>query len=373
MKKLPNLLFSLAIIALAFWHWGLYFAITIFVISFLIFFHEFGHFIVAKALKVNVITFSIGFGEKILTYNFKGTQYALSAIPLGGYVQLKGQNDANPKEKNYDADSYNSLSPIKRIAILFAGPFFNLLLAFLLYIWVGFLGVDKLAPVVGKLLPNSAALGSGLMVNDRILKIDGVEIKEWDEIRKQVNLDPINLLILRDNKTLNITLTPKISKSKNIFGEDVQIPLIGISPDFEQLVKIKHTGFESLSYAYTETINASKLIYKGLYKLISGVVPIKDMAGIVAMSDITTKVAQIGLVPLLLMTALISVNLGLLNLLPLPVLDGGHIAFNLYEILFKKEVNERVFVALSYCSMVLLLALMAFTVVNDLYRMFGVN
>lgn len=369
-KQLSSLAFMVVLFGFSFYYWGVNFTATILVLSVLIVFHEFGHFVVARYFGVAVKVFSLGFGESIYSKQIGSTRYQISAIWLGGYVQLKGQNDANPKEKNFDPDSYNTLSPIKRIAILFAGPFFNIILAFLLYMAVGFLGVDKLAPNIGKVLPDSAALSAGLKQKDKVFEINGVKITHWDEIKPLVSLQKTELKIERDGKILNLSLNPKISNTKTIFGENIKAPMLGIAPSGE-LVKLYYTGFSSISYAFNETIKASKLIYLSLEKLILGIVPINQLGGIVAMADITTKAANIGISTLFIITALISVNLGLLNLLPLPVLDGGHIVFNAYEMIAKKPVNERVFVYASYASMALLFLLMAFTIINDIYRLAG--
>lgn len=369
-KQLTSLAFMVALFGFSFYYWGPYFTATILVLSALIVFHEFGHFVVARYFGVSVKVFSLGFGESIYSKQIGATRYQISAIWLGGYVQLKGQNDANPKEKNYDSDSYNVLPPIKRIAILFAGPFFNIILAFLLYIAVGFLGVDKLAPTIGKVLPNSAALSAGLQPGDKVLEINGAKITHWDQIKPLVRLEPTNLLVQRGDKELNLVLNPKISDTKSIFGEDIKAPMLGIAPSGE-LTTLHYMGLSSLSYAFNETLQASKLIYLSLEKLILGIVPINQLGGIVAMADITTKAAAISLSTLFIITALISVNLGLLNLLPLPVLDGGHIVFNAYEMIARRPVNERVFIYASYASMALLFLLMAFTIINDIYRLAG--
>lgn len=369
-KQLSSLAFMVALFGFSFYYWGVNFTATILVLSVLIVFHEFGHFVVARYFGVAVNVFSLGFGESIYSKQIGSTRYQISAIWLGGYVQLKGQNDANPKEKNFDPDSYNMLSPIKRIAILFAGPFFNIILAFLLYMAVGFLGVDKLAPNIGKVLPDSAALSAGLKQKDKVLEINGIKITHWDEIKPLISLQKTELKIERDGKILNLSLNPKISNTKTIFGENIKAPMLGIAPSGE-FVRLYYTGFSSISYAFNETIKASKLIYLSLEKLILGVVPINQLGGIVAMADITTKAASIGISTLFIITALISVNLGLLNLLPLPVLDGGHIVFNAYEMIARKPVNERVFVYASYASMALLFLLMAFTIINDIYRLAG--
>ena len=360
----------MALLCLGLYAYSFYFLVTVLAISFLIFFHELGHFLAARTLGVKVNIFSIGFGEKIYTKNVGGTDYCISAIPLGGYVQLKGQDDTNPKAKNYDRDSYNVLSPIKRIYILFAGPFFNFILAFFIYILLGFIGVERLAPSIGHIADGSAATNAGLAKNDKILAINGVKINEWDEISKNVKLEPSVILIDRNGSSLSINLTPKIGETVNLFNEKVQRPLIGISPNGE-VVKIYHTGLDSLKFAYDETLEASKLIFKSFTKLVSGAVPLKEVGGIVQIADVTSKAAKISLGVLLTIVALISVNLGVLNLFPIPALDGGHILFNLYELIFRREVNERVLIMLTYCGWVLLLGIMVLATFNDIMRLSG--
>jgi len=367
---LKSIIFMLAILIIGFYFYSINFIATIIAISFLIFFHELGHFLVAKFFKVGVNTFSVGFGEKVLKKRIGNTDYCISAIPLGGYVELKGQNDANPALRNYDSDSYNVIGPFKRILILFAGPFFNLILAFFIYIFLGYHGVEKIAPKIGHIAENSAAVQANLMVNDEILAIDGVQIREWEEISALVTTAPIDLKIKRNGEIQNINLTPKIGKSKTIFGEEISKPLIGISPANEY-VTIYNKGADSLKFALDESIKASKLILVGLEKLITGIVSAKEMGGIVAITDITSKAAGISLGVFLTLVALISINLGLINLFPIPALDGGHIVFNLYELIFRREVPEKLFVWLNYAGIALLMALMLFTVVNDFLRIFG--
>ncbi|CZE48231.1 RIP metalloprotease RseP [Campylobacter geochelonis] len=441
-KKTLNLVLVIAVAALAIWHWGPYFLITVLAISFLIFFHELGHFLAARQLGVVVETFSVGFGDRVYSKKVGDTEYCISAIPLGGYVKLRGQDDSDPTLKNYDEGSYTLLSPLGRIYVLFAGPFFNILLAFLLYVALGYIGVEKVSPVVGYVLKDSAAMEAGIKKGDKILEIGGQKIQDWDEIKKFVGLQSTDVVIKRDSQILTLNLTPKIGETYTIFNEKVQKPLIGIAqrgsttltyengtkidaksykatidknskqlvlegtatPNSKLAVKffddstksfysdengkfkvisdapmqdveyvtIYNKGFSSITFALDETIKASKLIVIGLEKLITGVVPIKEMGGIVAMTDITTKAASISVSVLFIIVALISVNLGILNLLPIPVLDGGHIVFNIYELLFKKPVSQRVFAGLSYAGMAFLFALMAFTIINDFLRLSGV-
>ena len=367
---MKGILFTLALLCLGLYAYSFYFLVTVLAISFLIFFHELGHFLAARSLGVKVNTFSIGFGEKIYTKNVGDTDYCLSAIPLGGYVQLKGQDDTDPKAKNYDRDSYNVLSPLKRIYILFAGPFFNFILAFFIYILLGFIGVEKRAPIVGYIVEGSAAASAGIAINDKILEINGVKINEWDEISKNVKLEPSTILIDRNGSSLTINLTPKIGETINLFNEKVQQPLIGIKSNGE-VVKIYHTGLGSLKFAFGETIEASKLIFKSVTKIVSGAVPLKEVGGIVQIADVTSKAAQISVSVLLLITALISVNLGVFNLFPIPALDGGHILFNLYELVFRREVNERVLALLTYCGWMLLLGIMVLSTFNDIRKLIG--
>ena len=399
---MKSLILTILVLIVGFYYYSATFAVTILAISFLIFFHELGHFLAARSIGVSVTTFSVGFGKTIISKKIGETEYRLSAVPLGGYVSLKGQEDLDPTARSDDADSYNSCSPLGRIWILFAGPFFNIILAFLIYIALGFIGVERLAPVVGKIAPDSAAQKFGIKTGDKILAIDGVEIREWDDIAKNIALKELDIEILRKNtdeaaqistpnldnhsainsaqnnsnstsnySTIHLKLTPKIGEKENIWREKIQTPLIGISPTGD-FITLYHTGASSLNFALSETYKASSLIVVGLEKLLSGAVAIKEMGGIVAMTDITTRAVGVSVSVLLYVVALLSVNLGILNLLPVPVLDGGHIAFNLYELIFRRPVSQKLFEKASYVGMALLFALMIFTIINDFLRMFGV-
>lgn len=358
----------LAIIALGVYFYSASFLATLLVISFLIFFHELGHFLAAKSLKVKVEVFSIGFGKALWQRKIAGTDYRLSALPLGGYVKLKGQDDLNPSKEVFEEGSYTLLNPLQKIYILFAGPFFNIILAFFLYIGVGFLGENKLSTQIGEIAEGSAAFKAGLQKNDRVLSINSVAVKSFDEISKLVKNEPLLLQIKRNNEILNITLTPQLGKGYNDFMQEIQKPLIGISPSGE-VEKIYHSGFESLSYAYEQSINSSLLIVKGLAKLITGDIDSKNLGGVIMMVDFTSKASQNGIVVLFLITALISINLGILNLLPIPVLDGGHIVFNIYELIFRRKVPPKAFEYLSYGGMALLLTLMLYATYNDIVRL----
>lgn len=365
---MKSLLFLLIILILGLKFYSMQFLATIFVISFLIFFHELGHFLAAKSLGVRVEIFSIGFGKALFEKEFKNTKYRLSALPLGGYVKLKGQDDLNPALRNYDKDSYGSLHAWQKIYILFAGPFFNLFLAFLLYIAIANLGLEKASAKIGFIAPNSAAQEIGLLEGDIIKSINGIKIQSFDEIPALLTPNALIIEIQREEKNLNLLITPKTGQGYNEFGQIVPKLQLGIASSNER-ISVSYTGLQSLSYALDESIKAFTLIIKGLFKLITGDIEAKNLGGIITMVDITSKAAEISLSWLLFITALISINLGILNLLPIPMLDGGHILFNLYSLIFKKEVPQKAFEYLSYSGMALLLSLMLFATLNDIIRL----
>lgn len=345
--------------------------IALIILSFLVFFHELGHFFVARLCGVRVEVFSIGFGKKIASVQIGQTQYALSLIPLGGYVKLKGQDDSNPKARNYEVDSYLSKSPMQRIAILLAGPLFNLLLAFFLYIAVGIGGKLSLLPVVGEVKENYPAYLAGIKAGDRILSINDKEIKTWEELDSIILSSSGELLISIErapSQIFNLHLTPIEKEAKNIFGEDITRRVIGIA-SANAVGKVSYRGWESIRYGFEETLKASTLIAQGIVKLISGVVPSSEVGGVVSIVSVIGSASQEGWVILFWLTALISVNLGILNLLPIPALDGGHIIFNCYEIIMRKPPSENVAYYLTLCGWAILLALMFLGLYNDIFRL----
>jgi regulator of sigma E protease len=347
--------------------------ISLLVISILIFVHELGHFIAARFFGVHVEVFSIGFGKRLLTKKIGNTQWSLSAIPLGGYVKMKGQDDTNPLNVSFDNDSYNVKKPWQKIIILLAGPFSNFLLAFFIYIIMTFIGIPKLLPQIGEISPNSPAKTSGLLTKDMILSIDNEPILYWEDIgRKIQNTQNKNLTlkIKREDKIKTIEISPKILTTKNIFGEEEKRYMIGIAPLGSS--KIVHLGpIESLSYATNQTIDTSLLIFKGIQKLITGVVGTKEIGGIITIFDTTSKASDAGILALLFFTALISINLGVLNLLPIPALDGGHIMFNLYEMIRGKAPSEAVVYRLTIGGWIILFGLMFLGLFNDINRLWG--
>jgi len=342
------------------------------VLSILVFVHELGHFTVARLLGVKVYVFSIGFGKKLISKQWMGTEWTFSLIPLGGYVKMKGQEDINPALVNNDADSYNVKTPFERILILLAGPFANFVLAFVVYIMIGLLGNNHLSPTIGKVVDKSPANIAGLMANDKILKINNHEIKTWDDLSGIIrNSDnALKFYIQRDNKVRAIVVRPKISESQNMFREKIKKRMIGIAPA-RKVVTIFYSPMESISFAYYKTIESSKMIFLGIQKLIQGIIPSSEIGGVITIGTVIADASQSSFVALLGIMALISVNLGVLNLLPIPALDGGHIMFNIYEMITRQKPSERVLVALTVSGWVILFCLMGLGLYNDINRLFG--
>ena len=346
--------------------------VSLLVLSALIFFHELGHYAAARMMGVYVEVFSIGFGKKVFKFKKWGTEWAIATIPLGGYVKMKGQDDADPSKKSFDEDSYNSKTPIQRIFILLAGPLANFILAFFLYFFIALGGPQILSPVIGKVVKDSPAELSGLKSNDIVKEINGVEITTWKEMAKIIeNAEGTLTLKIERNGFLEFkSLTPKITETENMFREKVQKKMIGIGSAGVSH-KLELSLSETLSYASEQTVFASTMIFTGLQKLLTGDVPAKELGGVISIVKLTSDATDAGWMSVLFFAALISVNLGVLNLLPIPALDGGHIMFNLYELITKHTPSEAVLVKLTIAGWVVLFSLMGLGLFNDINRLMG--
>ncbi|MFY9080906.1 RIP metalloprotease RseP [Aliarcobacter butzleri] len=341
------------------------------VLSFLVFFHELGHFLAAKFFGVKVHTFSIGFGKQIYSKYWKGTTWQIALIPLGGYVKMKGQDDSNPALIEDGEDSYNAKKPWQRIIILFAGPFANFILAAILYFIIALSGANTWAAQVGSVQENSPAFIAGIKANDEIIRINDIDIKSWEEIGKVITTTQgaLQFFIKRENQVLIKTINPEISDSQNMFRENIKKRMIGISPN-GKVITLDLSFSQSLVFAYEKTIFASTVIFQGVQKLISGIVPTSEIGGVISIGKVISDASESSIIALLTITALISVNLGVLNLLPIPALDGGHIMFNLYEMIVRKKPSDRVFVFLTIMGWMILGSLMLLGIYNDINRIF---
>lgn len=344
--------------------------IALLVLSALIFFHELGHYTAARVFGVYVEVFSIGFGKKIASFTWLNTRWQISAVPLGGYVKMKGQDDLDPGVTSSDTDSYNSKKPWQRIIILLSGPLANFILAWFFFYALALGGPQTLSPVIGNVLHESPAHSAGLQKGDVVLSINEESVTQWDQISDAVksSVGPLTFRIERGNTIHLLTVTPKITQTENIFKETIQQRMVGIAPSGATHT-LQLTPISAMGYATQETYTSSLLIFQSVQKLLTGIVPAKEVGGVVSITKITADAAEYGWMSLFFFSALISVNLGVLNLLPIPALDGGHIMFNLYEIIRRKAPSEAVITQLTIGGWILLLGLMSLGLYNDITRL----
>jgi len=316
--------------------------------------------------------FSIGFGKKLFSFHAYNTQWSISAIPLGGYVKMKGQDDSDPTKKSYDEDSYNVKTPIQKIFILLAGPVANFILAFVLYFTIALGGPNILSPVIGDIVKESPAEIAGLQTNDRVISINNIKITTWKEMAETIatSQGALNFEIQREGFLEYKILTPKITQTTNMYNEVINKKMIGIGSAGVSH-KLELSPSETLSYATEQTLFASTVIFTGLQKLILGEVPAKELGGEISIVKLTSDATDAGWMSVLFFAGLISVNLGVLNLLPIPALDGGHIMFNLYELIARREASEAIVIKLTIAGWVILFSLMGLGLYNDISRLVG--
>jgi regulator of sigma E protease len=345
---------------------------TIVVLGLLIFVHELGHFLVAKRSGVTVLRFSLGFGPRLFGFKRGDTDYCLSLIPLGGYVKMLGEELGEEIEEEQRSTSFSFQPVSKRIAIVLAGPFSNFLLAIVIFAFIYALsGIPQLTPEIGSVSAGSPAEKAGLMAGDKVTVINGKAIGDWEELSgliEKLGEQPLTLQIERGEEHPTITVTPRVTEVKNIFGEPIKRAVIGITASGKISIK-KENPLYAVYYSVLQTWHLSKLFLVTVGKLIEGVVSIKTLGGPILIAQMAGQQANEGLLNLIHFIALISVNLAVLNLLPIPVLDGGHILFFVIEGLLGKPIGQRKIEWAQKAGMLILLVLMVFVFYNDIMRL----
>ncbi len=424
----------------------------------LIFVHELGHFLAARKCGVVVEKFSLGFGPKIISKTSGGTEFLISAIPLGGYVKMKGEE---LDEESSEEGSFSAAPVSSRMIIAFAGPLFNILFAVAIYYFVYLGGVPVLSTLIGSVRDSSPAQAAGLATRDRIVEIDGQPVRYWEDLLKIVHKSPgkeLNIVIERNSdRVMSLAITPLAEEITNMFGEKETVGLIGVTPLVQEIAYIKkdspaeqagfklgdvvlsingapmlgwqtlkenaaeHPGkeaifevdrggetlsiaatpkseivtdpdgkkveigvlglgligemlteqygpFASVKRAFEETWRITYLIGASIKKMIFGSVPAESIGGPILIFQIYGQQAEQGFSELVRLTALLSINLGLLNLLPIPMLDGGHLFFFLIEVLKGRPVSEKNRERAHQVGLFMLLSLMAFAFYNDIAR-----
>lgn len=332
---------------------------AIFVFGVLVTVHEFGHFITAKMTGMRVDEFAIGFGPKIYQQKDGETLYSLRAIPLGGYNKIAGMDPDDPVEPN----AFNSKPIPARMLVILAGALMNFILPIILFSGIFMVeGRMQLVnePVLGTVVDEMAAARAGLKAGDRIVTIDGKNVKTWTDV----------VLNLRKAGTEEVTLTAERNgvlqtyKMTPMFDKDAGRPLIGVSPKFSK-ESLGFFGSIKEGFIYTKNIGLSMV--SGLYRIVSGNAP-ADVAGPIGVAQMAGQVAEKGLLPLMNFVAFLSINLGVINLLPLPALDGGHFVLLLLEALRGKPLGGKAMTNIQMVGVALILALTVFSTFKDITR-----
>ena len=337
------------------------FLIAVVMLSLIIFVHELGHFLTAKLFKMPVSEFSIGMGPQVFSVDTKNTAYSFRAIPIGGYVNIEGMEIGSEVE-----NGFSSKPAYQRFIVLFAGVFMNFLMAFILLFAIakinGRIEYDTNAIIGG--LVKSGANEQILKVDDKILELDGKKINVWTDISKitkaSQNKEEISALIERNGKEENITL--KLTKD-----EENNRVVLGISPKYK---KIDLSTTESLDFAKNSFNSIFTDTIKGFFTLFSGKASLKEISGPVGIFKVVGEVSKFGWVSIISLCVVLSINIGVLNLLPIPALDGGRIIFVFLE-LFGIKINKKWEEKLHKSGMILLLFFILMISVNDVWKLFN--
>ncbi len=353
-----------------------YFYSFIIVLGVLIFFHELGHFLAARIFGVGVEKFSLGFGPRIIGKTYGITDYRVSAIPLGGYVKMIGEEpDAEIDPKDIPL-SFTHKHVFKRICIVAAGPLFNFLLAVLIFF--GFFqiyGTHTLKPIVGNIQKDAPAFKGGLQKGDYILSINNQDIASWENMADIIGKskgETLALSVKRGEDKIMLYIDPILKPDQNIFGENIERYIIGITASGDVFSK-KLTPVQAFSESLKHTYKITKLMFEGLLKLIRGSISADNLGGPIMIAQMAGEQAKEGFENLLYFIAFISINLAILNFLPIPVLDGGHLLFFFIEAIRGKPLSIRVREIAQQSGMFVLLLLMIFVFYNDVMRYNVIN
>ncbi len=345
----------------------------IIVLGVLIFVHELGHFLAARLFGVGVEKFSLGFGPRIFGKTVGITDYRISAIPLGGFVKMVGEEpDAEIDPKDIPI-SFTHKHVFKRILIVGAGPFFNLLLAVIIFFMIFlFFGMYLLRPTIGEVKDGSPAHKAELAKGDTIAAIDGVEVKSWEDMAGIISESKgkkISLIIRRGNDSFVKEVIPEAIKSKNLFGEDIDRYVIGVTASGDVFIKRLNLP-EAFIESFVQAYKITELTILSIVKLIQGTLSAKTLGGPIMIAEMAGQQAKEGAMNLIFFIALLSINLGILNFLPIPVLDGGHLMFFFIEAIIGHPVNTRMREIAQQVGIFMLIMLMVFVFYNDISRVF---
>jgi len=346
------------------------FLISIFVLSFLIVVHEFGHFIMARKTGVKVEKFSLGFGNKLFSFKKRDTEYQICAIPLGGYVKLAGDNQ---EEFSGKPDEYLSKSIFQRAKIVFSGPILNYILAFLLFWLVFFLGFPHLSTKVGEVIKDFPAERAQILVGDIITRVDGKEVKTFGELQEIIYKKEgvAKLTILRGNSQIEIVAGIQRKEIQDLLGKKRMVGVIGIRPA-EDFVFLRYGFLESFFLSTKTLFRFTNITFKAIGNIITGSLSIREsITGPLGIFYITTKAAKYGITSVLHLMAVLNLSLAIFNILPFPLLDGGHLLFLGIEKIRKRRISLKTEEMINRAGLTLIIFLAIFVLYNDLVK-FGV-
>ena len=350
----------------------------IMIISVIVFIHEYGHYIVARWCGVRIETFSIGFGRELFGYNDKhGTRWKFSLVPMGGYVKMFGDAteastaDAKKLEEMSEEEkavSFHFKALWQKALIVFAGPFANFLLTICIFTGLIFAnGLSTTEPIAGDIIPGSAAEAAGLQPGDRVISVDGEEVARFNDIPRVIATNTgteITLIIERSGERLTVALTPKMESQEDALGNQIKRPMIGL-----QSLKLKMSDvgfFPAIGEAIKRTYEIILMSFDFLGQIITGDRGTDELKGPVGIAQLSGQAADKGFITIIWFMALLSANLGMINLFPIPPLDGGHLLFYSIEGLRGRPMAEKYQEWGFRVGFALLMMLMAFTVYNDL-------
>ena len=362
------------------WNIGFYLAAFLVLIVVIVFVHEFGHYIVGRWCGVGVDAFSVGFGKELFGFTDKrGTRWKFCAIPLGGYVKFEGDANAasQPDETVHTATSLHAQPLWQRASIVAAGPIANFLLAIAIMtpvLWLA--GKPYYPPIVQGFSEGSAAQAAGVQAGDRILSIDGTAIYDYDDIKRLVSLragDALAVVVQRGSEEIAVTVTPKETSVDDGIGGKVKIGLLGVSYKAAngevEMQRFSLGG--ALVQATWDTKNQVISILQGVKSLIVGKQSLSQVGGAVSIAKMAGASASYGLITFVTFLAAISVYIGLINLFPIPILDGGHLALFAIEAVLGKPLDGRALEWSYRIGLGLVLVLLALGQFNDVTRHFG--
>ena len=355
----------------------------IILITIVVFVHEYGHYYFAKKYGVGITDFSIGFGKEIFGWNDKdGTRWKICWIPLGGYVKFFGDRNvfSQSEQQNiinqYEEEERNKLFILKplyqRSIIVAAGPLANFVLAIIIFIIINLVsGKDMTPAVIAEVQKDSPAFSSGFKKNDKILSIDNKKVESILEVSTLINTsisETIEFKILRNNQELFILVKPNLVDTKDAFGNSVKKRIIGIKLSIlkDQINKQPLGPSRAIYYSFKEVWFVTTTSLKYLGKIITGSGDSSQLGGPVRIAKITGQVAEHGFVPFLSTMAYISISLGMINLFPIPMLDGGHLMFYFFEKILGKPLSQKTQESFFRIGLFLLFFLMFFVTFNDL-------